>query len=504
MINLLWAFLGTVGAVLLFLALGALLWRSAFDRFTDRLTMRLFKDKYSENLWEMVSTLTKIPPQTAVETSLRAQEGMPIRRPLGSPRRFLKFEGLMFSPAQVSRLPLPEDEAVDTSVVLGPNARKPLVLSIPVMLGAMAHGLALSEEAKIALGKASTLAGTATNSGEGGFFPPEREAARHYILQYDRGGWTRDPEILRKADMIEVQVGQGSDASAPKRTPSHLIPSVTRELLGLKQGEDALIHARLPEVNDPEDFVPLVRRIKEQAGGIPVGIKMMASDELEQDLAVCLRAGFDVITLDGAQGGTRSSEPTFQDDFGLPTVYAIPRAARFLRRHGVDKRVSLVAAGGLFTPGDFMKALALGADAVSIGSIALLAMTHNQVTKSMPWEPPTELVYEEGRLKHHLDGESAARYIANFLRSCIQEMEAASRAMGKRSFAEFSLTDLCALDELTARVTGARLAYPLRFETRGTVKANRRPIGSMGARPTYRPEASRRQTSPSNPGRLEH
>lgn len=433
--------------------------RPLLNRIHDSYLKTVMTDPYEENIWEFVSAAHRTGLQKIVETNLRAHTGRLLERPFGSPWRFPGTDGLVFNLAQLARLPVDESVTVDTRVTLGPRAARPLKISMPLIVSGMAYGLALSEKAKIALAKGASLAGTATNTGEGPFLPSEREAARHLIVQYNRGGWNYNPLILKQADMVEIQFGQAAIAGLGHSTNYDEIPPKGRRLLGLKPGQAAVTHARMPGIKNPKkDLPPLVARLRRLTGGVPIGAKIGASNDLEKDLAILLDAGVDFIAIDGAGAASKGSPPIIQDDFGVPTVYAVNRAAAFLKKQGVKDRVSLIAGGGLVTPGDFLKTLALGADAVYIGTIALFALTHTQVLKAMPWEPPVQVVFARGRYQDKLDADQAAHNLANFLWACNAEIMEGVRALGKKSVRQVNKSDLAALDPVTARALGVPLA----------------------------------------------
>lgn len=439
--------LGAVGA--------ALFARPLMNRFAGKLAGRFLGDgKYDENLFEMATTATGRHPRVLMETFLRAERGKSISRPLYTTKRFLHFDDLMFVPAQLAKLPTGENERIDLTTVVGPNAAKPLKLSLPVMISGMAFGLSLSDRAKIALARGATRAGTATNSGEGGFFRPEREQAKHYILQYTRGGWPAD-EYLPLADAIEIQAGQGAQAGSPQRTPGWKLTDEERTALSLDKGQDALIHSRFPGVEKPEDFRGLVDRIRSLSGGIPVGIKIAAGHNLEADLEVALEAGVDFVTVDGAQASSHAGQPITEDDFGIPSLYAVVRAARVLEGTGVTLNVS----GGFMTPGEILKALALGADVVSVGAAPIMALVHAQWQKIAPFEPPTQLVWHDGKHRDRFDVEEGARDVANWFNAVADELVTGVRCVGKTSVHEVNREDLCALTTEVAAVTGLPLAY---------------------------------------------
>lgn len=427
--------------------------RSAVNETMDKAVTRLVRDPYAENLFELVPSARKVGVVNLLEIAMRAKLGKPAERPLGSPLSFSPWEQLLFNPVHLDRLPVKEDAPINKRVTIGPRAKKPLVIDIPVMIAAMSFGGALSKRAKIALAKAATQTGTATNSGESGLLEEERAAADKFIGQYNRGGWMNTPEKVRRLDAVEIQLGQGAQGSAPQRTSAKTIGEEFRKVYGLREGEDALIRSRLPGVESPGDFVRLVKRLRKETG-VPVGLKIAATHHLERELAVALEAEVDFITVDGAEGGTHGGAPTLQDDLGLPTLYAVSRAADYLAAQGAAGDVTLIATGGLVTPGRMLKAMALGADAVYIGTAAIMAMVSDLIVESMPFEPPTSLVVYSGKATDQLDVDKAAQNLTRYLQACIREMELVSISIGQDDLSAIDRSDLCALDPFLARAIG--------------------------------------------------
>lgn len=427
--------------------------RSIVNETVDKATTRIVRDAYTENLAEMFPTMQKVGGIAMMETAMRAKSGLPLARPLGSPIRFSPWDKLLFNPVHLAPFPVPENVPIGTAVTIGPEAKRPLTISIPIMMAAMSFGGALSKSAKIALAKAAAMIGTATNTGEAGLMEEEREAALYLIGQYNRGGWMNRPESYMRLDAIEVQLGQGAQGSAAQRTPGRKIREDYREVFHLGEGEDAVIHSRLPGVNQEEDFIALVRRLREETG-VPVGLKIAATHHLERELAVALEASVDFITVDGAEGGTHGGAPTLQDDLGLPTLFAVSRAAGFLKAKGRFRKTSLLATGGLITPGQMAKALALGADAVYIGTAALLALVSDLAVEVLPFEPPTSLLVYSGKMTDQLDIEKGARNLVRFLHSAVGEMEMLAQSLGKASLSFLDKRDLVTLDPFLSRAIG--------------------------------------------------
>ena len=429
--------------------------RYIIKKVTDDLATKLFTDKYTQNLAELFPSFKRFSVLNYLEMSLRAQSGKILERPLGTPKRFLGFENLMFAPRQMTRLFLPESTKIDMSVTLGPNAEKPLTISIPLMISGMAYGLALSEEAKRALARAAKTLQTATCSGDGPFLPEEREETDKYILQITHWPWGgRTSEQIAAADMLEVHISQGAKIG-PARIEAKAIEGRARLLAGLAPGQPAISLPAPPGIQKPGDWPGFMENLRQKADGIPISLKIMGTDRLEEDLSVALDLGFDAVVIDSAEGASHASSPIKEDDFGIPSLNSLIRARRYLG----NRPISLIVAGGYFTPGQCLKALALGADAIYLGTVPLFALAHNQLAKALPWEPPTTLVFYDSPTRTQLDIDQAATSVANTLTAMVLEMEEAMRALGKSSLKELSPHDLVALDTFTAEVTGVRRVF---------------------------------------------
>lgn len=464
--------MGAVNAMGLLTRLG----RRLADGMVDSLLQRMLTDPYPENIFATLPILNKIQLRNLVETGMRAETGKPLSRPLGSPVVLSDWQKILFNPVHLFRMPTDDDVTIDTSVVIGPRAARPLKLAIPIMITGMSYGGALSKELKIALARGASMAGTATNTGEAPLIPEERQAAQLLVGQYNRGGWLNNDDDLSQLDAIEIQLGQGAQAAAPMKTPEWMTGPEYRRHFGLRPGQNAVIHTRLPGVNSPTDFIHLVSRLQNRHG-VPVGLKICATHHLEKELEIAIAAGIDFFVVDGAEGGTHGGPTILQDDVGLPTLHALARTVDFLERRGMKKDISIIAAGGLVTPGHFLKALALGADAVYIGTIAVIAALQTEMTKAMPWEPPTQLALYTGRFHEDLDIEAAAMNLANFLQSCVKEMEMVVYALGKTAFSQLDRSDLCTTDPELARVCGigyAGAAATATAETDGMVVSDSR------------------------------
>jgi glutamate synthase domain-containing protein 2 len=420
---------------------------------------KLLTDKYTQNLMELWPAGKRISVLNILEIGFRAQHGKIITRPLGSPKHFPGFDNLMFAPQIMTRLSLPESAQINMQVTIGPLANKPMIIDIPIMIGGMAYGIALSEEAKRALARAAKTLQTSTCSGEGPFLPEERQEAGKYTLQISRWAWgARTQEQIDSADMLEVQMGQGADMGAVSVEAAEF-QGRAQELSGLAPDETAISFPAPPGIRKQSDWPSFMKSLRKQSKGIPIALKFMATGHLEDDLAAAINLGFDAIIIDGAQGGSHATTPIKQDDFGIPSLFALVRAVRFLNNQKIRDRVTLIVAGGYFTPGECLKAIALGADAIYMATVPLLALTHGQINKIAPWEPPTTLAFYDSPAKGKLDIDQAATNVVNCITSMVLEMEEGMRSLGKTSLKELNAGDLVALDSLSAEVTGVKRIY---------------------------------------------
>lgn len=419
---------------------------------------RLFKDQFSQNISEAYASESRVSFAKTLELNLRAENGLIIQRPMGSPKKFPGYDMLMFAPSTMAKVSLPESAKVDMQVTLGAKTVKPVNIKIPIMITGMAYGLSLSEEAKRALARAAKTMQTATNSGEGPYLPEERQEAGKYVLQISRWSWgLRTDQQIAVADMLEVQMGQGADMGATALKPMY---GKAQKLAGLVPGQPPIALPAPPGIEKPEDWPVFMNKLRQRANGIPISLKLMATGRLEEDLAIAIDLGFDAIVIDGAQGGTAGTPPIKQDDFGIPSLNGLVRADRYLRERGVRDNISLISAGGYFSPGDCLKALALGADAVYIGTIAIMSLAHNQLKHALPWEGPNSLVfYDTPVINSKLNIDQAALSLIYLLTSMVSEMEEAMRALGKSSLKELNPNDLVALDTYTAELTGVKRSY---------------------------------------------
>ncbi|MBB6446154.1 FMN-binding glutamate synthase family protein [Bacillus benzoevorans] len=429
-------------------------WRSIMKKIVMKFGKIILTDNYQENIMELMPGLRHVGIQNMLENSLRAQIGTVLYRPLGSSKKWPHLDPITFIPAQTSPFPVAGDEPVDMAVTIGPKAKKPMQIDIPLIVSGMGYGVGLSEQARMSLAQATKNVGTAINSGEGGILPEELKAAGKYILQFSRTEWSKQEQEIKRADMIEIKLGQGAVCGMGKVIPPKDLQGRARELMGLEENENAVIYEQFFENQTFEDLKELVIELRKITGGVPIGAKMGAGGKIEEDIDRLIELGVDFISIDGGQAAMKEAPPILADDFGIPTLHAVVRTVNHLEKRKLREQISLIVSGGLLVPGHFLKVLALGADAVNIGSAMLFALTHTQSLKAVPFEPPTQTVWYNGKLKDLFNMEDGAQSAEKFLTASVEEMKLGLRAMGKRSLKELSKQDLVSYDELTAKMTG--------------------------------------------------
>ena len=422
-------------------------------------TKRLLTDNYKDNIYGMIHSAQRAGIENIVELSLRAERGKVLKRPLGTARKLPDFSGLAFDQPNLAVPLIPSNYTVDMKCTLGPKAVRPMKIQIPLLISGMGYGVAVSYKTKIAWALAANKVGTATNTGEGPYLPEERRVAERLIVQYGRTGWM-PIEALKSADMVEIQVGQGASGAVGHEIPEKRLRGRAATEFGLHRGDKVVVHSHLIWDGRPITLQELLPRLRDLVPEVPIGVKYGAGCiSLEKDMELALKAGVDFITLDGMNAATSGEIPIMEDDFGLPTILTLLRAVRFLESSGKKNEVSLIIGGGLFSPGDCLKALALGADAINLGTTVLFAAAHNQGNIALPWEPIGSINWYVDSLSRRLKTEPAARYTANFLQSTVLEMEEGLRAIGKASLKDLSPQDLRSITYEAYQVTGITPAY---------------------------------------------
>ena len=373
---------------------------------------------------------------------------------MGVPRSELpKWDDIQFVTAQLAKLPLLDGEAVATKTIIGPNAKRPLVLDIPLFVSDMSFG-ALSEEAKIVLATGAEMAGTGICSGEGGMLPEEQAANSHYFYELASAEFGFSMDKVKACQAFHFKGGQAAKTGTGGHLPANKVTEKIAKVRGLVAGEDAISPARFPNY-DLNDLKGIAQKVREATGGIPIGYKLSAQ-HIEADIDAALEVGVDYIILDGRGGGTGAAPLIFRDNISVPTIPALARARRHLdqlKRHDI----TLVITGGLRTPADFAKALALGADAIAVSNSAMQAIGCLGMRVCNTNTCPVGIATQDPELRKRLNVEKSAKGLANFFGASTQLMVILARACGHKSLDQFSINDLTTWKKEMKNLTG--IAY---------------------------------------------
>jgi len=380
----------------------------------------------------------------------------------GAKRKVPNFDDLLFLGASMSRYPLEGyREKCETSVTLGTRfAKKPIELKIPITIAGMSFG-SLSGPAKEALGRGATLAGTSTTTGDGGMTPEERGHSEQLVYQYLPSRYGMNPDDLRKANAIEIVIGQGAKPGGGGMLLGQKISDRVAEMRTLPKGIDQRSSCRHPDWTGPDDLAIKILELREITDWqVPIFVKVAGSRPY-YDTALAVKAGADVVVLDGMQGGTAATQEVFIEHVGQPTLACIRPAVEALQDLGMHREVQLIVSGGIRNGADVAKALALGADAVSIGTAALIAIGDNDPKWEKEYQElgstagayddwhegqdPAGITTQDPDLMARVDPVQAGRQLANYLKVMTLEAQTIARACGKNHVHNLEPEDLCAL-----------------------------------------------------------
>jgi glutamate synthase domain-containing protein 2 len=412
---------------------------------------------------------------TIAEIQRAAREGIYDIRGGGAKRRVPNFDDLLFLGASMSRYPLEGyREACGTDVVLGTRfASEPLHLQIPITIAGMSFG-ALSAHAKEALGRGASAVGTSTTTGDGGMTPEERKSSKTLVYQLLPSRYGMNPDDLRRADAIEIVVGQGAKPGGGGMLLGQKISDRVAEMRDLPAGIDQRSACRHPDWTGPDDLEIKIEELREITDWRkPIFVKVGASRPY-YDVALAVKSGADVVVVDGMQGGTAASQDVFIEHVGIPTLAAVPHAVEALQELGMHRKVQLIVSGGIRSGADVAKALALGADAVSIGIGALVALGDNAPELDEEYRKigsaagfyddwhegrdPAGISTQDPELESRLDPELGGRRLANYLLTMTLEAQTLARACGKSHLHNLEPEDLVALTVEAAAMARVPLA----------------------------------------------
>ncbi|QYJ96877.1 CDGSH iron-sulfur domain-containing protein [Shewanella alkalitolerans] len=372
---------------------------------------------------------------------------------MGVPRYQLpSWDKIQIMTAQMANKPLFEEEVVDTELIIGPEARKPLRLKIPLLVSDMSFG-ALSEEAKVALAKGAELAGTGICSGEGGMLPEEQAANSRYFYELASAQFGYQEALMAKIQAFHFKGGQGAKTGTGGHLPGSKNQGKIAEIRGIPAGQDAISPPRFKDLNSVADFKRFADRVRELSGGVPIGFKLSAN-HIERDIQFALDASADYIILDGRGGGTGAAPQIFRDHISVPTIPALARARRYLDQQGASGRVTLIITGGLRLPMDFVKAMALGADGVALANSAMQAIGCVAARICNTNNCPAGIATQNADLRQRLNIDKSAQQLANFLGASTELMQVMARACGHHRLQDFTLDDLATWHSEMARLSG--------------------------------------------------
>lgn len=372
---------------------------------------------------------------------------------MGVPRSQLPdWNDIQMMVAQLASKPLQEDVAVGTELIIGPQAKKPLRLEIPIFVSDMSFG-ALSEEAKVSMARGAELAGTGICSGEGGMLPDEQESNNRYFYELASAKFGYDESKLDRVQAFHFKCGQGAKTGTGGHLPGNKNIGRISEVRGIPEGQSAVSPPTFEDLNTVADFSRFADRVREASGGIPIGFKLSAQ-HIERDIDFAVAAGADYIILDGRGGGTGAAPLLFRDHISVPTIPALARARHHLDKIGASGRVTLIITGGLRTHTDFIKAMALGADGIAIANSAMQAIGCVGARICNTNLCPAGIATQKPELRQRLKVDHAAQRLANFLQASVELMQVMSRACGHTHLNQFNKDDLASWNRELAELAG--------------------------------------------------
>jgi glutamate synthase domain-containing protein 2 len=389
-------------------------------------------------------------------------------------RRWATFDDLTFIPCSLTRVPLEGyREKCSTKTVLGTRfAKKPLELEIPVMVTGMSYG-ALSYNAKVALARGATIAGSSTTTGDGGMLPAERENSRVLVYEVLPSRYGINVHHLKQADAIELTIGQGAKPGTGGLLLGSKVSDEIAQIRDLPPGVDQRSPCRHPDFLGPDDMIIKIEELREATEWqVPIFVKLGASRVFD-DVKLAVKAGADVIVLDGMEGGTGASPELLQEHTGVPTLAAVCEARAALEDIKMYGEVQLIIAGGIRHGSDAAKAMALGADAVYVGTAALIALNCNKPAyvedyHALGTEPgcchhchtgrcPVGITTQDPELMKRLPIDEAAQRVANWFHATVAEIQILARACGKADVHDLEPEDLRALTAEASMIAGVPL-----------------------------------------------
>lgn len=364
--------------------------------------------------------------------------GGTVVEPMKTKKELIGWDDILLLGAQLSNMPLDDDAPVNTKTIIGKRAKKPMELESPIIISHMSFG-ALSKEAKVALAKGAAMAKTAICGGEGGLLPEEFEASHRYIFEYIPNLYSVNDENLKKADAIEIKIGQGAKPGMGGQLPGDKVTEEIAKIRDKEIGKDIISPSHFTDIKSKDDLKALVDELRLRSDGRPVGIKI-AAGHIEKDMEWIAYSGADFMTIDGRGGGTGAAPKVLKDATTIPTLFALYRANKYRIEHNLE--IDLIITGGLRISSDFAKAIALGADAVAIATAAMMSLGCMQYRVCDKGNCPMGIATQDPELRSRLRVQPAGVRVGNFLNAATDELRTFARITGKSDIHALSIEDL--------------------------------------------------------------
>jgi methylamine---glutamate N-methyltransferase subunit C len=410
-----------------------------------QLLMRKKKSNENDHFYR---TLVDIREQSLNQESVSVSMGSQKKLPFS-------LDDIFFIPAQINKIPLNQEEYVNCQFILGPHAKKPLKLFSPIMISGMSFG-AVSKNVKLVIKEVARELKIAFNSGEGGLIPEERDEGWQYrIVQYSTGRYGVSQEILKQAAAVEIRFGQGAYPGKGSYLPAEKMTPEVASIRGLEPGEGSYSPAHHKDIKTEQDVKNKVSWLRNITDGVPIGAKIGCGD-VKKDVELLANSGVDFITLDGFGGGTGATDLYVRENVGIPLLAALPQANQILEEMGLQDQISLIASGGLRTSADMVKCLALGADAVYIGTAALIAINCQQYRICNTGLCPTGVTTQNPQLVTQINIDEGLERLKNFIKISNEEMANLVRIIGKSDINKLDKEDLISINKDISQITGIR------------------------------------------------
>jgi len=375
---------------------------------------------------------------------------------MGVPGKDLpKWDDIQFVTGQMATKPLLDEASVGTELIIGKKSKKPLTLKIPIFVSDMSFG-ALSEESKISLAKGAEEAGTGICSGEGGMLPEEQQSNSRYFYELASAKFGYSEDKLKNVQAFHFKGGQGAKTGTGGHLPGSKVKGKISEVRQIKEGHDAISPSTFTDLNTVEDFKKFSDRVRKVTGGIPIGFKLSAQ-HIEEDIEFAVQASADYIILDGRGGGTGAAPLIFRNNISVPTIPALARARHYLDKKGYD-HVTLIITGGLRTPADYAKALAMGADGVAISNSAMQAIGCVGARMCNTNNCPAGIATQKPELRKKIVIADASKKLARFFDASTELMKILARACGHDHLSKLSQSDLTTWKREMSDLSGVKFS----------------------------------------------